>query len=334
MEGAVRERHPAVEEPLGERPAHAPTALPDRVTIREVGPRDGLQAEEPMSVQDRAGLIDMLGGANVPKIEAVSFVSPKAVPAMADAAEVWKLVRKRDDVQYSALVPNRHGAEAALEAGGGFASLQAFLAASEGYNQKNVGKSVDESIEDVAAVIAAGREAGVPVEVTISSAFGDADDGPVAPEQVLRVAREVADRGAVGVSLGDTTGMATPRHVWELVPLLKERLPELRLNLHFHDTRGAALANVLAAIEVGITEFDASIGGLGGSPFAPGTGGNVATEDLVAMLHGMGIETGVDVMALFTTARMLENMIGHDLPGHAWRAEFPEWGWGSPHQPD
>jgi hydroxymethylglutaryl-CoA lyase len=332
MERAMSERHPAVEEPLGERPTHAPATLPDRVTIREVGPRDGLQAEEPMPVDQRAGLIDMLGGANLPKIEAVSFVSPKAVPAMADAEEVWKRVRKRDDVRYSALVPNRRGAEAALEAGG-FSSLQAFLAASEGYNQKNVGKSVDESIVDVAEVVAVASQAGVPVEVSISSSFGDAYDGPVAPEQVLRVASEVAERGSVGVSLGDTTGMATPKHVWELVPQLRDRLPGLAVNLHFHDTRGAALANVLAAIEVGVTEFDASIGGLGGSPFAPGAGGNVATEDLVAMLHGMGIETGVDVMALFTTARMLENMIGHDLPGHAWRAEFPEWGWGSPHQP-
>jgi hydroxymethylglutaryl-CoA lyase len=327
----MSERHPAVQEPLGERPTHAPATLPERVTIREVGPRDGLQAEEPMGVQERAGLIDMLSGANLPKIEAVSFVSAKAVPAMADAADVWKLVRKRGDVAYSALVPNRKGAEAALEAGG-FSSMQAFLAASEGYNQKNVGKSVDESIEDVGEVMAAGVEAGVPVEVSISSSFGDAYDGPVAPQQVLRVASEVAERGAVGVSLADTTGMATPRHVWELVPLLRDGLPNLRLNLHFHDTRGAALANVLASIEVGVTEFDASIGGLGGSPFAPDAGGNVATEDLVAMLHGMGIETGVDVMALFTTARMLEQMIGHDLPGHAWRAEFPEWGWSSPHR--
>src|SRR5207244_13345218 len=152
----------------------------------------------------------------------------------------------------------------------------------------------------------------------------------VAPPQVLPVAERVAEFGAAGVSLGDTTGMATPKHVWDVVPLLREQLPGLAINLHFHDTRGAALANVLAAMEVGVTEFDASIGGLGGSPLAPGARGYVATEDLVAMLHGMGIETGVDVMALFTTARMLENMIGHDLPGHAWRAEFPEWGWAAP----
>ena len=303
--------------------------LPARVTIREVGPRDGLQAEDPLPVQARAGLIDMAGGYNVPKIEAVSFVSPKAVPSMADAAEVWKLVNKRPEVHYSALVPNARGAEAALEAGG-FASLQAFLAASDGYNRKNVGKSVAESLDDVRTVIALASSEGVPVEVSISSAFGDAEDGPVAPEQVVQVASRVAEFGAVGVSLGDTTGMASPKHVWDLIPLLRERVPGLGINVHFHDTRGAALANVLAALEAGVLEFDASVGGLGGSPFARGGGGNVATEDLVVMLHGMGVETGVDVMALFTAARMLEQMVGHPVPSQAWRAEYPEWGWAAP----
>jgi hydroxymethylglutaryl-CoA lyase len=316
-------------ERLGDRATHAPTVLPKRITIREVGPRDGLQAEEPLPVEARAGIIDMLGGANLPKIEAVSFVSPKAVPSMADAAEVWRLVRKRPEVHYSALVPNRRGAEAALEAGG-FASLQAFLAASDGYNQHNVGKSVEESLADVREVVEVASGAGVAVEVSISSAFGDAYNGPVAPDQVVRVADRVAELGAVGVSLGDTTGMATPKHVWELVPVLRERLPSLGLNLHFHDSRGAALANVLAAMQVGVLEFDASLGGLGGSPFARGSGGNVATEDLVAMCQGMGVETGTDVMALFTAARMLKGMVGHPLPGNAWRAEYPEWGWAAP----
>ncbi|MFN2545604.1 MAG: hydroxymethylglutaryl-CoA lyase [Actinomycetota bacterium] len=318
-----------MDEPLPEPARGAPVSLPRHVTIREVGPRDGLQAEEPLPAQARAGLIDMMGGANLPKIEAVSFVSPKAVPSMAGATEVWSLVRKRPEVHYSALVPNRRGAEAAVEAGG-FTSLQAFLAASDGYNQKNVGKTVRESLEDVREVVEVAREAGLPVEVSISSAFGDAYDGPVAAGRVLHVAGRVAELGAAGVSLGDTTGMATPRHIWDLVPALRDRLPELGLNLHFHDSRGAAMANILAALEVGVDDFDASICGLGGSPFAPGAGGNVATEDLVAMLHGMGIETGVDVMALFTAARMVEGMIGRRLPGNASRAEYPEWGWASP----
>ena len=303
--------------------------LPRRVTIREVGPRDGLQAEPPLPVRQRAGLIDMLGGANLRKIEAVSFVSPKAVPAMADAAEVWKLVRRRSDVAYSALVPNRRGAESAIEAGG-FSSLQAFIAASEGYNEANVGKSVAQSLQDVRDVIEVARGADLPVEVTVSCAFGDPYEGVVAMETVLWMAERVAELGADGISLGDTSGMADPARVWELVPLIRDRVPGLRLNLHLHDTRGAAMANVLAALEAGVDEFDASLGGIGGSPFAPGAGGNVPTEDLVAMLHGMGIETGVDVLALFTAARMLQGMIGHPLRGTAWHADYPELGWAAP----
>jgi hydroxymethylglutaryl-CoA lyase len=308
---------------------HHPPELPSRVTIREVGPRDGLQAERPLPVDQRAGLIDMLGGANLPKIEAVSFVSPKAVPAMADAAAVWRLVRRRSEIAYSALVPNRRGAEAALEAGG-FSSLQAFLAASDGYNERNVGKSVDESVADVREVVESAAGTGVPVEVSISCAFGDPYEGEVPPERVLQVAQRVAEIGAVGVSLGDTTGMANPRKVWELVPLLQDRLSSVRLNLHFHDSRGASMANVLAAMQVGVEEFDASIGGMGGSPFAPAAGGNVPTEDLVAMLRGMEIETGVDALALFTAARMLQGMLEHPLPGTAWQSEYPELGWGAP----
>lgn len=313
----------------GDRAVAPAAGLPGRVTIREVGPRDGLQAEPPLPPRARAGLIDMLTGANLPKIEAVSFVSPRAVPAMADAAEVWALAKRRPEVAYSALVPNRRGAEAALEAGG-FASLQAFLAASDGYNEKNVGKPLEESFEDVRDVVAVASGEGVPVEVSISCAFGDPYEGHVAPQRVLGVAERVAELGAIGVSLGDTTGMATPPAVWALVSLLRERMPDVRLNLHFHDTRGAAMANVLAAMQVGVDEFDASVGGLGGSPFAPGANGNVATEDLVAMLGGMGIDTGVDVMALFMAARMVEQMVGHPVPGSAWRADYPEWGWDSP----
>jgi hydroxymethylglutaryl-CoA lyase len=165
------------------------------------------------------------------------------------------------------------------------------------------------------------------VEVSISCAFGDPYDGEVAPDRVVEVASRVAALGAVGVSLGDTTGMANPAKVWELIPMVRDAVPDVRINCHFHDTRGAALANVVAAMEAGVDEFDASIGGMGGSPFAPGPNGNLATEDLVAMLAGMGIETGVDVMSLFTAARMVEGMVGHRLPAHAWRADYPERGW-------
>jgi hydroxymethylglutaryl-CoA lyase len=284
--------------------------LPSRVTIREVGPRDGLQSEAPLKVSDRARLIDALSATGVSKIEAVSFVSPKSVPSMAGAAEVWSLVRREPAVRYSALVPNRRGAEAAVEAGG-FGSLQAFLAASDGYNRKNVGKSVEESVLDVGEAAEVGRSAGVPVEVSISAAFGDPYEGDVPPARVAELAARLAEVGIAGISLGDTTGMATPMRVWALLDLLRERLPDMPLNLHFHDTRGTAMANVLAALEVGVTEFDASVGGLGGSPFAPGANGNLATEDLVHMLADMGIQTGVGLDRVLSAARLVESLVGH-----------------------
>jgi hydroxymethylglutaryl-CoA lyase len=297
--------------------------LPDRMTIREVGPRDGLQAEKPLPVEARVRLIDALSLAGLRKIEAVSFVSPKAVPAMADAGEVWSRVRKVDGVAYSALVPNRRGAEEAVAAEG-FASLQAFISATEAYNKKNVGKTVEESVRDVGDVVDVGRAAGVPVEVSISAAFGDPLEGDVPPERVAAFAGRLVDRGVAGISLGDTTGMASPTRVWDLVGRIRERLPETPLNLHFHDTRGTAMANVLAALEVGVTEFDASIGGLGGSPFATGANGNVATEDLVHMVSDMGIECGVSVERLSDAASLAEQLLGRELPGHISRAG-PRW---------
>lgn len=285
-------------------------ALPPRVAIREVGPRDGLQGETPLPVQDRIRLIDALSGCGFGKIEAVSFVSSKAVPAMADAAAVWAGMARHHDIEYSALVPNRKGAEQAVRAGG-FGSLQAFLAASDGYNRKNVGKGVDESFTDVADVVDVGRGAGVAVECSISAAFGDPYEGEVAPTRVIEVAERLIAIGVSAVSLGDTTGMATPTRVWDVVGALRERLPELPLNLHFHDTRGTAMANVLAALEAGITEFDASVGGLGGSPFAPGANGNLATEDVVHMLADMGVETGVDLDRVIEAAHLAEKLVGH-----------------------
>ena len=297
--------------------------LPAHVTVREVGPRDGLQSESPISVEDRARLLSLLSGTGVSKIEAVSFVSPKAVPAMANPDDVWARVDRNPDVQYSALVPNRKGAEAALAAGG-FSSLQAFLAASDGYNEKNVGKSVAESIKDVADVVTAARAEGVPVEVSISAAFGDPYDGDVDPEDVLGLAEKLLSVGVTGFSLGDTTGMATPPRVWDLLGTLQERLSGVPLNLHFHDTRGTAMANVLAALEFGADDFDASIGGLGGSPFAPGANGNVATEDLVHMLIDMEIHTGVDFEALLEAARVVEELVGHPVPSQVSKAG-PRW---------
>lgn len=297
--------------------------LPRQVTVREVGPRDGLQGEAPLPVEQRARLISVLSRTGLPKIEAVSFVSPKAVPAMAGAAEVWSKVEKAPGVFYSVLVPNRRGAEAAVEAGG-FQALQGFIGAVDGYNLKNVGKTVDESMDDVQAVIDVGRRAGLPVEITISAAFGDPYEGDVPPDRVTEVADRLLQAGADALSLGDTAGMATPTRVWDVVGLLRDLLPAVPLNIHFHDTRGTAMANVLAALEIGIDDFDAGIGGLGGSPFAPGAGGNVATEDLVHMVSDMGIETGVDLDRLIEAARLVESLVGHPLPGHVSEAG-PRW---------
>jgi len=282
-----------------------------------------LQAEPPLAVQDRIRLIDVLSSTGVPKIEAVSFVSPKAVPAMAGAAEVWAGVARNADVAYSALVPNRRGAEAAVEAGG-LASLQAFLAASDGYNRKNVGKTVMESVADVLEVVEVGTAAGLGVECSISAAFGDPYEGDVPAERVVEIAVRLAEGGAHGVSVGDTTGMATPSRVWEVIGLLRERLPDLRLNLHFHDTRGTGMANLLAAMEAGADEFDTSVGGMGGSPFVPGANGNVATEDVVHMLTDMWIETGVELDKVLSAARLAAELIGHPVPSQVSKAG-PRW---------
>jgi hydroxymethylglutaryl-CoA lyase len=286
------------------------------VTIREVGPRDGLQAEQPLPIEDRVRLIEALSACGSPEIEAVSFVSPRAVPAMAGAAEVWARVRKASGVRYSALVPNRRGAEAAVGVDG-FDYLQGFIGAVDGYNLKNVGKTVEESLLDIADVVEVGRSAGLPVEVTVSASFGDPYQGQVLPERVAEVGTRLVDLGAAGLSFGDTAGMATPSLVRDVVGLLRDRLPGIRLNLHFHDHRGTAMANVLVALGLGCDDFDASVGGIGGSPFAPGVGGNVPTEDLVYVLGAMGIETGVQLDRVIEATHLVESLIGHPVPGKA-----------------
>lgn len=293
-------------------------SFPGRISIREVGPRDGLQAEAPVPPEARIRLIDALSEAFFTKIEAVSFVSPKAVPAMAGAAEVLGGIRRRPGTVYSALVPNRRGAEAAVEAGAD--AVTGFLAASDGYNRHNVGKPVQDSIADVAEVAAVAREAGLPVDATISVAFGDPYDGDVPPERVADIADRLADAGVESFSLGDTTGMASPRRIEAVLRAVRTRLPDHPVNLHLHDTRGAAMANALAAMQLGVTEFDASVGGLGGSPFAPEAGGNLATEDFVHLLHDAGVQTGVDLDAVLRAAELARSLVRHDLWSHLPRA--------------
>ena len=295
---------------------------PRSVRIREVGPRDGIQSEgADVSTEDKIRLLNALGRTGLKLIEAVSFVSPKAVPAMADSRTVWEQADKNPDVFYSALVPNRKGAEIAAEAG--VDGVQVFLAATDSYNLKNVKKTTEESFADVEAVVAVAQESGLPVEGTISCAFGDPYEGDVPVATVVDVAKRMHATGIGAISFGDTTGMGTPRRVRDLVPALQRELPDLTLNMHFHDTRGTGLANVIAALDLGIDYFDSSVGGMGGSPYAKGATGNIATEDLVHMLIDMDIETGVDLDALLDAARIAATAIGN-LPSKLLKAG-PRW---------
>ncbi len=298
-------------------------AEPLKVRIREVGPRDGIQSEKAnVATADKVALIDALGATGLRYIEAVSFVSPKAIPQMADAREVWNGITRREGVVYSALVPNRKGAEIAAEVG--VDSMQVFVAATDSYNLKNVRKPVRDSMQDVQEVVDVARAARIPVEGTISTAFGDPYEGDVAPERVVEVSRWMMDAGIDTISYGDTTGMATPRRVADVITALREELPGLTLNMHFHDTRGTGLANVLTALDLGVDYFDSSVGGMGGSPYAAGATGNVATEDLVHMLADMEIETGIDLDKLLAAARLAQGFIQGELPSKVLKAG-PRW---------
>jgi len=286
---------------------------PERVDVREVGPRDGLQNEKPVSVDERVRLIDALAGTGIRFVEAASFVSPKAIPPMAGAAEVMARITRRPGVVYSALVPNPKGAELATAAGAD--EIELVVSASETHNQKNVKRSVADSLVAAHEVAEIGHAAGIAVEAIVSTAFGCPYEGDVAPERVGQIAGLLVDAGADRLSFGDTTGMATPRRVGDLLDALERAgIGPERIGLHFHDTRGTALANVVAALDRGVTRFDASIGGLGGCPYAPGASGNAVTEDLVHMLADMEIETGVNLDALLECAHLAQEIVGRELP--------------------
>ena len=292
--------------------------LPGRISLREVGPRDGLQNEDPVPTDAKIALVDRLSGTGVGRIEAVSFVSPKAIPQMADADDVWRQVRKAAGVRYSALVPNLRGAQRALEAG--FTELEAVVSASETHNRRNVNRSTGESLDDIAAVIDLAHSAGATCQVIVSTAWGCPYEGDVPPERTVSVAGRAVAGGADSVSFGDTTGMATPSRVRRLVGEFRSRYPDVSLNLHFHNTRGTGLANVLTALELGVDDFDASVGGLGGCPYAPGATGNIATEELVHMVEDMGVATGVDLEAMIAAAAAAERIVGRPLPSQVLRA--------------
>ncbi|MBO0834137.1 MAG: hydroxymethylglutaryl-CoA lyase [Actinobacteria bacterium] len=292
--------------------------LPAKISIREVGPRDGLQNEHPVPTEAKIELIDRLSGTGVRRIEAVSFVRPDAIPQMADADTVWRGIARSERVSYSALVPNMRGAVRALEAG--LTELEAVVSASETHNRKNVNRSTEQSLDDIAQVIELAHERGARCQVIVSTAWGCPYEGDVPVERVLAVAgRAVAD-GADSISFGDTTGMATPGRVQRLVAGFRSAHPDAPLNLHFHNTRGTGLANVLAALELGVADFDASVGGLGGCPYAPGATGNIASEELVHMVEDMGVDTGIDLNALIDAAADAERIIGRELPSQVLRA--------------
>jgi hydroxymethylglutaryl-CoA lyase len=287
-----------------------------RVQLREVGPRDGLQSEAPVSVPARVALIEALAVTGVTDIEAVAFVSRRAVPAMADAAEVISAVRRRPGVRYWALVPNVRGAEMALDAA--VDGLSVTVSASEGYSRKNVGMSVEESVAE-AGRIAARAGGRVGVDGVISCAFGSPFEGDIDPGAVADLARRLVDGGATAITLADTTGVATPPRIDAVLTAMGGRTSggpdgDNPPGLHLHDTRGTALVNAYAALERGVTRFDCAVGGLGGSPFAPGAGGNLATEDLVYLLDELGVDTGVDLAPLLVVSGGLAALVGHPVP--------------------
>lgn len=293
--------------------------VPESVAIREVGPRDGLQNEAVVPTQSKVHLIDSLAQTGIRRIEAVSFVRPDAIPQMADAAEVWAGITRRSEVEYSVLALNLRGAERAVEADADL--VQFAMSASETHNLKNAGRTVDQSVLELADVVAIARSASIPVHATISTAWGCPYEGEITIDRVLGVVDAVLSTGVNGVSLGDTTGMATPGRVEQLICALLGNLDaSVELNTHFHDTRGCGLANVIAALSAGCTSFDASVGGLGGCPYAPGATGNICTEDLVHMLEDMGVETGVSLENLLDVAAQAQELAGRELPSHLLKA--------------
>jgi hydroxymethylglutaryl-CoA lyase len=301
--------------------------LPPRARIREVGPRDGFQNEhEIIPTAEKVRLIDLLARTGVPRLEVTSFVRPDVIPQLADAAEVLARIDVPDGVELSVLVPNERGLDRALEQRDRFHAVSCFLSASEAHNRANVGASVEESLAGAERVLARAREAGLRAHAVISVAFGCPYEGEVPPSRVHAIARRLADAGATEIGFGDTTGMANPRQVREFFATAREQLgEEVQLTAHFHNTRGQGLANVLAALEAGVESFESSFGELGGCPVPAGATGNIASEDLVSMLHEMGIETGIDLDALIACARRVQELLGRPLGSHTLVAGPVDW---------
>ena len=293
--------------------------LPGRVTIREVSARDGLQSEKtPIATAVKVELIDRITAAGFQRINAVSFVSPTAVPQMADGDEVMKAIRRRPGVQYDASTANPQGAKRAVAAG--VDALSVFVASTDSANRANVKRSISESMAAVPAVTEIAAAAGIPVIGTIIGTFGCPYEGEVGDVQVLSMARQFLDAGCSGFLLGDTTGMANPAQVERLVGRMLDTFPDRELYLHFHNTRGAGLANVVAAMQAGATLFDSALAGIGGCPFISGASGNIVTEDLVHMLNDMGVETGLDIDAVLEAAQFVAGLVPRPSPSHLLKA--------------
>jgi hydroxymethylglutaryl-CoA lyase len=294
-------------------------SLPKRVTVVEVGPRDGLQNERALIATDvKVRFVDALSDAGLPVIEVTSFVNPKAIPQLADADDVLRSIARKPGVRYPVLVPNERGFERALRAGAH--EIAVFTAASETFNRRNINATIDESIERFRPVVGQAKKHGMRVRGYVSTSFGCPYEGPIRPAAVLDVVAKLLALGIDEISIGDTIGVATPSQVAQLCALLLKRIDAGRLALHLHDTRGTALANVVAGLQSGVAIFDSSAGGLGGCPYAPGAAGNLATEDLIYMLDGMGIETGVSLEKVVRASTLLATQLGHPLTSKYYQA--------------
>ncbi|MCA9575335.1 MAG: hydroxymethylglutaryl-CoA lyase [Polyangiales bacterium] len=294
-------------------------ALPAAVSIYEVSPRDGLQNESAqVATHAKVRLIESLIEAGLRRIEVTSFVSAKWVPQMSDADQVCRMVEKPEGVCFSALVPNARGLDRALA--GGIDEAAVFLSASETHNRKNVNKSVAATLTAFEDVISPALRAGMQVRGYVSTVWGCPYEGSVDPHAALRIAHELLSRGCYQVSLGDTIGVGTPLQTRRILEVFLKEIPAEKIALHLHDTRGTALANVLVGLEMGITTYDSSVGGLGGCPYAPGAAGNLATEDLAYTLAGMGIDTGLDLEKIWRAGQVAEGIVGRELPGKVHKA--------------
>ena len=295
--------------------------LPAEVAIYEVGPRDGLQNEaRNVPTADKIRFIDALVAAGIKSIEITSFVSPKWIPQLADSAEVARGVARPAGVRMSALVPNRRGLDTALASG--MKEIAVFMSASETHNKKNVNKTIGETLTAFGEVVGPARAAGVAVRAYLSTAFGCPYEGDVDPNVVVELTGKLRDLGVYQVSISDTIGVANPQQVEDVLGRVIAKHPTSSLAVHFHDTQGTALANCVVAMQMGITTIDSAAGGLGGCPYAPGAAGNLATEDVVSMLHGMGVATGIDLDKLIDASRTASTFVGHELPSKYLKAHL------------